>query len=117
LALEGELVALMSHKRPFCLYGEGSPLAGLDESFTMCKTYDQWIGSGKQEVYCQDLSTQILVYTNGILGHIGTPLTPAHHLAQVLLNQVGMEWNAVIGFVDMFYLELVAKAKFDSGKA
>jgi hypothetical protein len=83
----------------------------------MCKTYDQWIGSGNQESYRQELSTQILVYTNGILGQIGAPSTPAHHLAQVLLNQVGMQWNAVIGFIDMFYLELVAKAKFDSGKA
>jgi hypothetical protein len=116
-ALEGELVASMSHKRPLCLYGEGSKLARLDEGFAMCKTYDQWIGSGNQESYRQELSTQILVYTNGILGQIGAPSTPAHHLAQVLLNQVGMQWNAVIGFIDMFYLELVAKAKFDSGKA
>jgi hypothetical protein len=51
------------------------------------------------------------------LGQIGPPSTPAHYLAQVLLNQVGMQWNAIIGFVDMFYLELVAKCKFDATKA
>jgi hypothetical protein len=28
-----------------------------------------------------------------------------------------MQWNAIVGFIDMFYLELVAKAKFDPGKA
>jgi hypothetical protein len=116
-ALEGELVASMSHKRPLCLYGEGTRLARLDEGFAMCKTYDQWIGSGNQESYRQELSTQILVYTNGILGQIGSPLNSAHQLAQVLLNQVGMQWNAVIGFIDNFYLELVAKAKFDPVKA
>jgi hypothetical protein len=86
-ALEGELVASMSHKRPLCLYGKGTKLTRLDEGFAMCKTYDLWIGSGNQVSYRQDLSTQILVYTNGILGQIGPPLTPAHHLAQVLLNQ------------------------------
>jgi hypothetical protein len=113
-ALEGELVASMSHKRPLCLYGEGSKLARLDEGFAMCKTYDQWIGGRNQVSYRQDLSTQILVYTDGIIGQIGPPLTPAHNLA---LTKVGMQWNVVVGFIDMFYLELVAKAKFDSVKA
>jgi hypothetical protein len=37
-ALEGELVASMSHKHPLCLYGEGTKLACLDEGFAMCKT-------------------------------------------------------------------------------
>jgi hypothetical protein len=91
-ALEGELVASMSHKRPLCLYGEGAKLARLDEGFAMCKTYDQWIGGGNQVSYRQDLSTQILVYTDGILGQIGPPLTPAHNLAQVLRTKVGMQW-------------------------
>jgi hypothetical protein len=116
-ALEGELVASMSHKCPLCLYGEGSRLAKLDEGFAMCKTYEQWIGSGNQVSYRQELSNQLLVYTDGILGQIGASSTPAHHLAQVLLNQVGMQWNAIIGFIDMLYLELVAKAKFDAKKA
>jgi hypothetical protein len=41
-ALEGELVASMSHKRPLCLFGEGNKLARLDEGFAMlCKTYEQ----------------------------------------------------------------------------
>jgi hypothetical protein len=110
-ALEGELVASVSHKRPLCLYGEGSRLARLDEGFAMCKTYDQWIGSGNQESYCQELCTQIQVYTNGILGQIGVPLTPAHYLAQVLLTQVGMQWNAVVGFIDMFIDFKIVKAK------
>jgi hypothetical protein len=35
----------------------------------------------------------------------------------VLVNQVGTQWNAIAGFIDIFYLELVAKAKFDAGKA
>jgi hypothetical protein len=91
-ALEGELVASMSHKHPLCLYGEGSKLARLDEGFAMCKTYDQWIGGGNQVSYRQDLSTQILVYTDGILGQIGPPSTPAHNLAHVLLTKVGMQW-------------------------
>jgi hypothetical protein len=116
-ALEGELVASMSHKRPLCLYGEGKRLARLDEGFAMCKTYEQWIGSGSQISYQQELSNQIHVYTDGILGQIGTPVNPAHYLAQVLVTKVGMQWNALIGFIDMFYLELVAKAKFDAKKA
>jgi hypothetical protein len=115
--LEGELVASMRHKRPLCLYGDGSRLARLDEGFAMCKTYEQRIGSGNQVSYQQELSNQVLVYTDGVLGQIGAPETPAHHLAQVLLNQVGMQWNAVVGFIDMFYLELAAKAKFDAKKA
>jgi hypothetical protein len=113
-ALEGKLVASMSHKRQLCLYGDGSRLACLDKGFVMCKTYEQWIGSGNQVSYRQELSNQILVYTDGILDQIGAREMPAHHLAQVLLNPVGMQWNAVVGFIDMFYLELVAKAKFDA---
>jgi hypothetical protein len=116
-ALEGELVASMSHKRPLCLYGEGTRLARLDAGFAMCKTYEQWIGGGNQVSYRAELSSQLLVYSDGIMGQIGPPSTPAHYLAQVLLTQVGMQWNAVVGFVDMFYLELVAKCKFDPTKA
>jgi hypothetical protein len=32
------------------------------------------------------------------MGQIGDPTTPAHHLAQVLLNQVGMQWNSIVGY-------------------
>jgi hypothetical protein len=116
-ALEGELVASMSHKWPLCLYGEGARLARLDEGFARCKTYDQWIGGGNQVSYRQELSNQLLVYTDGIMGQIGAPTTPAHNLAHVLSNQVMMQWNDIVGFVDMFYLELVAKAKFNPTKA
>jgi hypothetical protein len=83
----------------------------------MCKTYEQWIGGGSQVFYRRELSSQVLIYTEGVLGQIGEPTTPAHYLAQVLLTKVGMQWNAVVGFIDMFYLELVAKAKFDPIKA
>jgi hypothetical protein len=116
-ALEGELVASMTHKRPLCLFGEGSELARLDQGFAMCKTYDHWIGGGTHVSYRAELSTQIRIYTEGILGQIGVAHTPAHHLAHVLLNQVGMQWNAIVGFIDSFYLDLVAKCKFDSTKA
>jgi hypothetical protein len=116
-ALEGELVASMSHKRPLCLCGDGSKLAHLDAGFAMCKTYEQWIGGGIQVSYRAELGSQLLVCTDGILGQIGVPSTPAHYLAQVMLTQVGMQWNAVVGFIDMFYLERVAKCKFDSAKA
>jgi hypothetical protein len=45
-------------------------------------------------------------------------LEPVHCLAQVLLNQVGMQWNVVlVGFIDMFYLEFVATAKSNPSKA
>jgi hypothetical protein len=115
--LEGELVASMSHKCPLCLYGEGSRFSRLDAGFAMCKTYEQWIGMGNRVFYRAELSNQLLVYTDGILGQTGPALTRAHHLAQVLLNQVDMQWNAVVGFVDMFYLELGAKCKFDPAKA
>jgi hypothetical protein len=65
-----------------------------------------------------ELSSQLQVCTDGILGQIGAPLTPVHHLAQVLLNhQVGMQWNAVVRFINIFNLELVAKCKFDPMKA
>jgi hypothetical protein len=93
----------MSHKCPLCLYGEGSKPTRLDVGFAMRLTYEQWIGGGNQVSYRTELSNQLLVYTDGILGQIGAPTTPAHHLAQVLLNQVGMQWNAVVGFIDMFY--------------
>jgi hypothetical protein len=117
-ALAGELVASMSHKHPLCLYGEGTKLTRLDEGFAMCKTYEQWIGGGSQVSYRQELTNQLLVYTDGIIGQIGNPVTPAaHQLAQVLLNKVGMQWNAIVGFIDMIYFELVAKAKFEPGKA
>jgi hypothetical protein len=76
-----------------------------------------WIGGGNQVSYQTELSNQLLVYTDGISGQIGAPTTPAHHSAQVLLNQVGMQWNTVVSFIDMFYLELVAKCKFDPTKA
>lgn len=37
---------------------------------------------------------------DGILGQIGAPTTPVHHLAQVLLNQVGMECSGgLYGYV------------------
>jgi hypothetical protein len=71
--LEGELVASMSHIRSLCLYGEGTKLARVDEGFAMCKTYEQWIGGGDQVSYRQELSNQLLIYTNGIMGEIGDP--------------------------------------------
>jgi hypothetical protein len=89
-ALEGELVASMTHKRPLCLFGEGNQLARLDQGFAMCKTYDHWIGGSEHVSYRTELSTQVRVYTDGIIGQIGHGQTPAHHLAHVLLNQVGM---------------------------
>lgn len=108
----------MSHKRPLCLYGKGTRLTRVGTSFAMCKTYEHWVGGGGQVSYRAELSGQLLVFTDGILGQIGVALTPArHHLAQVLLNQVGIQWNAVVGFIDMLYLELVAKCKFDPVKA
>jgi hypothetical protein len=116
-ALEGDLVASMTHKRPLCLYGDGLQLARLDQGFAMCKTYEHWIGGGSHVSYRAELSGQIRVYTDGILGQIGTPHSPAHHLAHVLLSQVTRQWNSIVGFIDMFYLDLVAKCKFDSVKA
>jgi hypothetical protein len=116
-ALEGDLVASMSHKRPLCLYGSGEKLAPLDVGFAKCTTYEHWIGGGEKFSYRQELSDQVAVYTDGIMGQIGEPSTPAHHLAQVLLNQVGSQWNSIVGFIDRFYLELVAKAKFNPDKA
>jgi hypothetical protein len=116
-ALEGDLVASMTHKRPLCLYGEGLQLARLDQGVAMCKTYEHWIGGGSHVSYRAELSAQIRVYTDGILGRIGTPHSPAHHLAHVLLSQVTMQWNSIVGFIDMLYLDLVAKCKFDSVKA
>jgi hypothetical protein len=107
----------MTHKRPLCLFGDGSQLARLDQGFAMCKTYEHWIGGGEHVSYRTELSTQVRVYTDGVIGQIGNGQTPAHLLAHVLLNQVGMQWNALIGFIDTFYLDLVAKCKFDSGKA
>jgi hypothetical protein len=115
-ALEGELVASMTHKHPLCLFGEGSELARLDQGFAMCNTYDHWIGSGPQVSYQAELSNQIRIYTEGVIGQIGLAHTPAHHLAHVLLNQVGMQWNAIVGFIYSFYLDLVAKCKFDTSK-
>ena len=45
--LQGELVASMTHKRPLCLFGGGlAKLARLNQDFTMCKTYERWIGVG-----------------------------------------------------------------------
>jgi hypothetical protein len=118
-ALEGELVASMTHKRPLCLYGEGTPphLARMDQGFAMCDTYEHWIGAGSHVSYRAELSNQLRIYTEGVLGQIGVAKTPAHQLAQVLLNEVGMQWNAIVGFIDMFYLDLVAKCKFDAIKA
>ena len=66
-ALEGELVASMTHKRPLCLYEEGSKLARLDQGFAMCKTYEQWIGAGDHVCYRDELTTQIQNYTDGIM--------------------------------------------------
>jgi hypothetical protein len=116
-ALESELVASMTHKRPLCLFGDGSQLARLDQGFAMCKTYEHWIGGGEHVSHRTELSAQVRVHTDGAIGQIGNGQTPAHLLAHVLLNQVGMQWNALVGFIDTFYLDLVAKCKFDSGKA
>ena len=116
-ALEGELVASMTHKRPLCLYGEGSKLARLDQGFAMCKTYEQWIGAGDHVCYRDELTTQIQNYTDGIMGQIGDADTPAALLAHYLLSLNIMQWTSIAGFMDMFYLDLVAKCKFESGKA
>jgi hypothetical protein len=83
----------------------------------MCKTYDHWIGGSEHVSYQTELTTQVRVYTDGIIGQIGHGQTAAHHLAHVLLNQVGMQWNTLVGFIDTFYLDLVAKCKFNSEKA
>jgi hypothetical protein len=51
------------------------------------------------------------------MGQIGEAITPATLLAHSLLSLNVMQWNAIAGFVDVFYLDLVAKCKFDPGKA
>jgi hypothetical protein len=116
-ALEGRLVASMTHKRPLCLYGEESKLARLDQGFAMCKTYEHWIGSGTGVSYREELGNQINDYTDGILGQSGDGDTSASLMAKLLISQVLMQWNAIVGFIDSFYLDLVAKCKFDSAKA
>ena len=116
-ALEGDLVASMTHKRPLCLFGEGSKLARLDQGFAMCKTCDHWIGAGDNVSYRDELTTQIRSYTEGIMGQVGDAETPASLLAHFLLSLNTMQWTAISGFMDMFYLDLVAKCKFDPGKA
>jgi hypothetical protein len=75
-ALEGELFASMTQKGPLCLFGEGSELARLDQGFSMCKTYDHWIGSGAHVSYRAELSNPIRIYTEGVLGQIGVAHTP-----------------------------------------
>ena len=55
-ALQGKLVASMTHKRPMCLYG--FKLACLDQGFYMCKTYEHWIGAGTHVSYQEELSTR-----------------------------------------------------------
>ena len=116
-ALEGDLVASVTHKRPLCLFGEGSKLARLDQGFAMCKTHEHWIGAGEHVSHRQELTNQIQSYTEGIMGQIGEAITPATLLAHLLLSLNVMQWNAIAGFMDMFYLDLVAKCKFDPGKA
>jgi hypothetical protein len=54
--LEGELVASMTHKRPLCLYREGSKLVRLNQGFAMCKTYEHWIGTNSHVLYREELS-------------------------------------------------------------
>jgi hypothetical protein len=51
------------------------------------------------------------------MGQIGNAVTPAALLAYLLLSLNVMQWTAIAGFMDMFYLDLVAKCKFESGKA
>ena len=106
----------MTHKRPLCLYDEGSKLVRLDQGFAVCKAYEHWIGAGSHVSYREELSTQIRSNTEGILGQIGEGATPSSLLAHLLLSQVVMQWNAIVGFIDMFYLDLVAKCKFDPAK-
>jgi hypothetical protein len=90
----------MGHKRSLCLYGEDTRLARLDASFTVYKPYEQWIGGGNQVSYRAELSSQLLVYTDGILKQIGP-------------SSFKPGWNAVVSFFDMFYLKLLAICKFD----
>ena len=103
-ALEGKLAASMTHKRPLCLYGDSSKLARLDQGFSMCKTYEHWIGAtGTHVSYEEELSSMIRNYVRGILGQIGTDTTPSSLMAQLLLTQVGMQWNAIVGFIARLY--------------
>jgi hypothetical protein len=58
-ALEGELVASMTHKTPSCLHGDGSRLPRLDQGFAACKTCEQWIGAGDHVCHRNELTAQI----------------------------------------------------------
>ena len=97
--------------------GKAPSLHQLDQGFAICKTYEQWIGPGDHVCYQDELTTQIQNYTDGIMGQIGDADSPAALLAHYLLSLNIMEWTSIAGFMDMLYLGLVAKCKFESGKA
>ena len=51
------------------------------------------------------------------MGQIRDADAPAALLAHYLLSLNIMQWTSIAGFMDMLYLGLVAKCKFESGKA
>ena len=84
---ENDLAAAMSHPRPLALFGKrGGELAGINEGFGACPTYEQWVGSGCDSIKVM-LTTQLNNYCAGVNGtldfnHPGTPFVSA------LLNEV-----------------------------
>jgi hypothetical protein len=63
-ALEEEFIASLTHERPLCLYGEGTPpqVTQMDQGVAMGETYEHWIGADTHVLHrAAELSNQLRI--------------------------------------------------------
>ena len=98
---ENELAASMAYERPQTLYGDKhGNLVPWEEGFGACKTHEKWI-IGTQS-FKTVTTKQVKKFINGILGNIASG-SGGRGLARVLLNEVSLQWNEIVAFIDTFF--------------
>ena len=113
---ENDLLASMSHPRPLALFGKkGGELAGMNEGFGACQTYEQWVGSGCDSVKAI-LTTQLMNFCAGVVGTLDFA-HPATSFITALLTEVQLQWNHMVACIETFHNDLLYVAKFTKAKA
>jgi hypothetical protein len=110
--LELDLLSLMSFERPIALF-----VADAVETDTLkCSTFDNWIGIGLNTSVAGTVTSDVTKFVMGIRGSMRSQSGDTS-LAMTLLDNVEIQLNKLITFIDKFFKELTMIANFSVGSA
>jgi hypothetical protein len=105
--LELDLLSSMSFERPTALFISDAP----EMDTLKCPSYDSWVGVGLRTSVSGTITNDVTKFVSGIRGSLRFQSGDTS-LAMTLLDNVEIQYNKLVAFVEKFFKELTTVANF-----